>query len=61
MTELSGPGPLRTPGEVARVFRVDSKTINRWSDKGVLTALHTLGGHRRCMEAQVYALLERRS
>jgi excisionase family DNA binding protein len=40
------PAPL-TPGEVARMFRVDPKTVTRWSNSGRLPAIRTMGGHRR--------------
>ena len=38
---------LLTPAEVAALFRVDPKTVTRWANTGKLTALRTLGGHRR--------------
>lgn len=48
---------LLTPGEVAAKFRVDPKTVTRWANAGKLTALRTLGGHRRYRRAEVEALL----
>lgn len=51
--------PLLTPSEVARLFRVDPKTVARWAKAGRLTAIRTLGGHRRFREAEVRALMER--
>lgn len=39
--------PLLTPAEVAARFRVDPKTVTRWAKAGKLTAVRTLGGHRR--------------
>lgn len=48
---------LLTPAEVAALFRVDPKTVTRWADAGKLTAIRTLGGHRRYREAEVRALL----
>ena len=45
--------PLLTPGEVAAMFRVDSKTVTRWARDGKLTSIRTLGGHRRYREAEV--------
>lgn len=48
---------LLTPAEVAAMFRVDPKTVTRWADAGKLTAIRTLGGHRRYREAEVRALL----
>jgi excisionase family DNA binding protein len=51
------PRPLLTPSEVAALFRVDPKTVSRWSEKGLLDVVRTPGGHRRFFEAQVRALL----
>lgn len=48
---------LLTPAEVAALFRVDPKTVTRWARDGRLTALRTLGGHRRYRETEVLALL----
>lgn len=48
---------LLTPGEVAELFRVSSKTVARWAKAGKLTSIRTLGGHRRFSEAEVRALL----
>lgn len=50
---------LLTPGEVARLFGVDPKTVTRWASAGKLTALRTLGGHRRYRATEVFSLLER--
>ena len=41
------PEPLLTPAEVASMFRVDPKTVTRWAKAGKLSAIRTLGGHRR--------------
>ena len=48
---------LLTPSEVAALFRVDPKTVTRWSQEGRLSAVRTLGGHRRFVADEVYALL----
>ena len=48
---------LLTPAEVAAAFRVDPKTVTRWARDGRLTAVRTLGGHRRYLESEVLALL----
>ena len=48
---------LLTPAEVASLFRVDPKTVTRWAKSGKLTAIRTLGGHRRYKESEVKALL----
>lgn len=51
--------PLLTTGEVAALFRVDPKTVTRWAKMGRLTAIRTLGGHRRYREEEVNRLRER--
>ena len=48
---------LLTPTEVAKMFRVDPKTVTRWAKAGKLTAIRTLGGHRRYRRSEVQALL----
>lgn len=35
------------PGEVAKLFRVDPKTISRWARAGKIPHVRTLGGHTR--------------
>lgn len=47
------PVELMTPAEVAKVFRVDPKTVTRWANKGKLPFIKTLGGHRRFARADV--------
>jgi excisionase family DNA binding protein len=49
---------LLTPSEVAALFRVDPKTVTRWSQKGKLHCIKTVGGHRRYLMDEVQALLE---
>ena len=49
---------LLTPAEVAQLFRVHPKTVSRWVQSGKLSAVRTLGGHRRYRANEVYALLE---
>lgn len=49
---------LLTPGEVARLFGVDPKTVTRWAAAGKLSPLRTLGGHRRYRSSEVYGLLD---
>lgn len=50
---------LLTPSEVAKIFRVDPKTVTRWAKAGKLTAIRTLGGHRRYRKSEVLSLLEK--
>lgn len=49
---------LLTPSEVARMFRVDPKTVTRWARSGKLSSIRTLGGHRRYRAKEVRALLD---
>jgi excisionase family DNA binding protein len=51
------PEVLLTPAEVAKLFRVDPKTVTRWAKAGKLTAIRTLGGHRRYRRSEVELLL----
>lgn len=53
----AAPGGLLTPAEVAAMFRVDPKTVTRWARAGKLSAIRTLGGHRRYDEVEVRSLL----
>jgi len=48
---------LLTPAEVAALFRVDPKTVTRWAKAGKISAIRTLGGHRRFRESEVLELL----
>lgn len=48
---------LLTPAEVAKMFGVDPKTVTRWAKAGKLSAIRTLGGHRRYRASDVRRLL----
>ncbi|MGW6260347.1 BldC family transcriptional regulator [Streptomyces sp. NPDC055085] len=50
-----------TPAEVARLFRVDPKTVSRWARNGKLSYTITLGGHRRFPKQEVEKLLKENS
>jgi excisionase family DNA binding protein len=62
MQDTNGSAPqsgrVLTPSEVARMFRVDAKTVSRWAEAGRLASFRTLGGHRRFWEADVLAAME---
>lgn len=60
MAARDGPEiePMLTPGEVAEIFGVETRTIARWELDGRLTAYRTLGGHRRFKASEVEALKE---
>lgn len=47
---------LMTPSEVARLWKIDPKTVTRWAKQGKLSSIRTLGGHRRYRAAEVHAL-----
>jgi len=53
--ELSSEDRILTASEVARVFRVDAKTVTRWANQGRIPCFRTLGGHRRFVEADILA------
>ena len=57
MSTMNDAPRLLAPREVAALFRVDPKTVTRWAEQGRLTAIRTLGGHRRFRADEVYALL----
>lgn len=48
---------LLRPGDVARIFKVDPKTVTRWHRCGKIPALFTPGGHRRFRESDVREFL----
>jgi excisionase family DNA binding protein len=59
--DLDAPEALLTPSEVAALFRVNPKTVTRWARAGKLTAIRTLGGHRRFRVSEIRRCLEEMS
>ncbi|MCW2524541.1 MAG: binding domain protein excisionase family [Frankiales bacterium] len=55
---LEGKGPLLTPGQTARLFGVDRRTIARWGDRGELTIVKTIAGQRRFRQSEVERVLQ---
>jgi len=55
--ERQEPERLLTPAEVAAMFRVNPKTVTRWARAGKISAIRTLGGHRRFKATEIEALL----
>ena len=53
MNRIPDAEVLLTPKEVAQRFHVTPKTVTRWAKAGKLTAIRTLGGHRRYRESEV--------
>jgi excisionase family DNA binding protein len=56
--DSDAPEALLTPSEVAAMFRVNPKTVTRWARAGKLTAIRTLGGHRRFKASEIRRCLE---
>jgi excisionase family DNA binding protein len=54
---LTERNDLMTPAEVAELFRVNPKTVTRWARSGRITAIRTLGGHRRFRRDEIEAKL----
>jgi len=50
---------LLTPSEVAAMFRVNPKTVTRWARAGKISAIRTLGGHRRFRASEIRQFLEK--
>jgi excisionase family DNA binding protein len=53
MLEQQQVEELLTPAEVAALFRVNPKTVTRWARAGKITAIRTLGGHRRFRASEI--------
>lgn len=49
---------LLTPAEVAKMLRVDTKTVTRWAKSGKLAFIRTPGGHRRYDDAEIRSFTE---
>lgn len=58
MADEISPEALLTPAEVAALFRVNPKTVTRWARAGKITAIRTLGGHRRFRATEIRRCLE---
>ena len=56
--DLDAPDALLTPSEVAAMFRVNPKTVTRWARAGKISAVRTLGGHRRFRASEIRRFLE---
>ncbi|MFB9248423.1 helix-turn-helix domain-containing protein [Sphaerisporangium melleum] len=52
-----GETKLLTTGEVAKLLRVDAKTVTRWAAAGRIPSIKTPGGHHRIPRAHVEAIL----
>lgn len=51
---------LLRPAEAAALAGVATHTLTRWNHEGRLTAMRTVGGHRRYRKAEVLRIMEGR-
>lgn len=58
MVEKAEEDALLTPGEVARLFKVNPKTVTRWAKTGKIASIKTPGGHKRFRKSDVAKFLE---
>ena len=58
MNMQSTTDTLLTPAEVAAILFVDPKTVTRWARAGKISAIRTLGGHRRFRASEIRRCLE---
>ena len=58
MADTHNNDALLTPAEVAALFRVNPKTVTRWARAGKITAIRTLGGHRRFRASEIRRCLD---
>jgi excisionase family DNA binding protein len=58
MVEQQQADSLLTPAEVAALFRVNPKTVTRWARAGKISAIRTLGGHRRFRATEIRRCLD---
>jgi len=53
------PDELLTPAEAARRLGVTPNTVTRWSRAGKISAIQTIGGHRRYRSSEIEKVLRR--
>lgn len=58
MQDRNDANGLLTPSEVAEMFRVNPKTVTRWARAGKISAIRTLGGHRRFRAVEIARYLD---
>ena len=49
---------LLRPKEVAAIFRVTTRTLQRWGNAGLISCTRTPGGHRRYRRSEVEGALQ---
>jgi excisionase family DNA binding protein len=55
----TAPDELLTPAEAARRLGVTPNTVTRWSRAGKISAIQTIGGHRRYRGSEIDRVLRR--
>lgn len=50
---------ILTPGQAARLFRVETRTVAQWADDGKIDSFRTPGGVRRYYADEIEELLRR--
>lgn len=58
MPQSSEEREILSTKQVAKLFKVDPKTVTRWAEEGRVPYFRTLGGHRRYYGDEVRPLLE---
>lgn len=58
MTRPNEQDILMTPGEVAKIFKVTSKTVTRWAKEGKISFITTPGKHKRFWKSEVRRFLQ---
>ena len=58
MADMHPSDALLTPAEVAALYRVNPKTVTRWARAGKISAIRTLGGHRRFRASEIRRCIE---
>jgi excisionase family DNA binding protein len=48
---------LMTPKEVAELFKVNTRTVNKWAREGRIAGVQTPGGHYRFWRSEIARLL----
>lgn len=58
LTQRADYDELLTPTEVAKLFKVNPKTVTRWAHSGRLPSITTPGGHKRFPRSEVDKFLQ---
>lgn len=59
--EYDARDKLLRPSEVAEIFGVDPKTVQRWAKEGKISSVKTPGGHRRFFWSHIRQIIKENS